>query len=262
MKNNFTPLLVTTPRTGSTLIHKLLGNIGKQTADFKNNLNEFFTITPWIDLKYSNFKVFNDTIIGLISNDTLNNRNIHTENKFLHEIDFVKLYHEKIQMLQDNSFKYMIKLIPYMIDDFTINFLNNEYDFIYLERRDKLSQLLSYTTFKNTGITHYLKDDTTVIDKIEFDPKFLWLLNRIYEDYHKIKQSFPGPTLYYEDLMAERITEESILRCLNMDIKIDNPLAIQTRSSTYLEIDRELLINNPELWLKYKPEFLKLSSSW
>jgi len=262
MKNNFSPILVTTPRTGSAIVNKLLGNVGKETANFRNNLNEFFNFSSWVDLKYHNFKLFNDIVIGIVISDTVINATVNTENKSKQEIDFVKLHHERIQMLQDNHFKYMIKLIPYMIDDYTIEFLNSQYDFIYLERRDKLAQLLSYTALKTEGVTHYSKDDTSSIDEIEFDPKFLYLLDKIYKDYYKIKQLHPGPTLYYEDLMSKEITEETILKYLDKDIKINNPLTIHTRPSNYQAIDRESLINNPELWALHKSEFLRLSSSW
>jgi hypothetical protein len=67
----FKPILITTPRTGSSVICHYLAQIAKQTANYQNNLTEYFDKAPWNNLHYRVFKHFGKNIIGLCTDERI-----------------------------------------------------------------------------------------------------------------------------------------------------------------------------------------------
>jgi len=254
----FAPLIITTPRTGSTPVCELLANIGRYTADYKNNLGEFFNLliydrekkTYKIDtLVYDKFSHFTDSILGVI------NRRMK-----LHPDSVTKEYArervmERVELLKENNNLYMIKIFPFNVDTQVLSWLHQTYDFVYLERRNKLEQVLSYQSAVYHKKYHYSVADSTVVGEFEFNYEQFELFHLRCQEYKNIKSMFSGSTIYYEDLV-DSLTEDRLIDLLDLDIKIDKKLTLPTRKLSYKTQNLEDLIINKTYWLEIKQEVI------
>lgn len=257
MNNGYSPILITTPRTGSSLLTHYLAQIGKQTANYQNNLSEFFDNAPWNNLRFKQFKYFGKKIIGLETNQQI----IKLEKNAYDSLNDIEY---KFNMLKENEYKYMIKIIPYMLDPKIIQYCFENYNFVYLERRDKFRQLLSYMSIIDSKISHYDINSKEKILKIRFDTNIVGVLDKLYKEYFKIKNQYPGPVLFYEDIMVPDIKLKNIIEELNINEPIDFRMIEMhsTRTSIYNDIDLENLIENKDDYLKYKTEIKEMIDSW
>jgi len=229
------PIIVTTPRSGSTLITDLLGNIAKEHAGYKNTLQEYFTIT---ELYYPEFKLINDTVYCT-----------SVDRKLEVWYDDKRTEILKRLSLLNNDHNYMIKLFSEDIEPEVQSMIDGNYDIIYLERRDKLSQYISYMNMIGTNIAHHT-DSSNKVKSIIYWSKFRDEFIHINDNYFKYKTEHPSkfPTIYYEDFIDGGSDEEALLRLLNLDLKVYNKLDVKTIPTPY-ENDLESLILNKKDWL-------------
>lgn len=254
---NFSPLLVTLPRSGSTIVCDLLAKIGKHTANYKNNLNEFFE-TKIDNEGYGTFIHFDQLIIGRVKYiEDLKNTKIKI-NKDLHKQYIDQITEERFNLLKQHyPKKYMIKLFPNHGNIEILKWLYENYDFIYLERNDKLRQILSYQAAESNNTFLHHSNSAEIISKFYFDHnRFKRFMEGIVM-YNNIKNNFPGKTLIYEDII-DNPNEQCLLKKLNLNYPdISNTLSFHTRKVYYKDHDLENLIINKDEWLSVKDELLK-----
>ena len=253
------PLIITTHRTGSTLICELLFNIAVYNYKYKNNLDEYFTITTLYDTVYSNV---NGIIKHISTKRTEYNRACATyENDFnnitrLQDLKYPEVL-ERIRLLE-NDLNYMIKLFPTDFKKEVLDFVTKNYNIVYLERRDKLKQFLSFLGLVQTNIAHYTNDSTPAVNRIMYDSK--WATKFICMDgmYHTLKRQYPSniPTLYYEDFIAEGADENALIKLLDLPVTRFAARPIKTVATPYRKDLEDLIINKDE-WLADKEAILE-----
>jgi LPS sulfotransferase NodH len=244
------PILFTTPRTGSTLITRLLGNISIQQCEYKNTLHEYFTINS---VYKSYYKKNRNGITTLVSQ-------IITNYKWFDSERTIRL--NRLQLL-DNDYNYMIKLFSSDIEPEIEHMITQNYDIIYLERRDKIKQLLSWLNLMKTTKAHYSLDDNSSIEQIVYDPKLTNIFLSIIERYHQYKKLHPSKfsTIYYEDFIDADNKELFLLNHLglaNINHVYDT---IDTKPSPYKQ-DPEMLIQNDIEWKLAKPGILQFLNTF
>lgn len=230
------PIIVTTPRSGSTLITDLLGNLAKQFSGYKNTLQEYFTIT---ELYNPEFKRINDVVYCTKLDRKLE---VWYDNK---RTEILK----RLNLL-NNDHNYMIKLFSEDIEQEVQDMIDNHYDIIYLERRDKLSQYISYMNMIGTNVAHHTKDSDNV-KQIIYWSKFRDEFLQINDNYFKYKKKYPSkyPTIYYEDFIIKGSNEKALIDILGLDLTEFNNLEVKTIPTPYLS-DLESLILNKKEWLQ------------
>lgn len=233
------PFLVTTPRSGSTLIQALLFNIAKQTSGFKSDLIEPWTITELFKPLYS----VKNGIVYLEKMERVGY-------KWFDDKRTEKL---KVVELIKNDSSYMMKLFPVDIEP-EIKIIMEDYDVVCLERRDKIHQMLSWVLLWETNKSHYSKDDTSSITSFTYNKFHATEFIRHLKHYKKFKDTYKNyKILYYEDFIDNGSNEDALCKLLNLECTI-SPMEIRTKPTPYVD-NIENLISNKEDWLRDK-EFL------
>ena len=243
-KNN--PVLISMPRCGSTVTGKMLYNIAHHRYGSKNYLNQYTTVLPQY---YSEFERRD----GRIQQVTYRRE----KNGFFKEFENrAAVIHERVQLLQGDT-RYTMKLFA---DDLTpeiLEFLQAHYDFIFLERRDTLAQVLSYSTMMVTNRHEYRQVDQ--FSHSYFDIRHCLLFLNYMIQYKRIKKQNPAAkVIYYEDLMELGGNTAALQQLLGLPVEpVPAALAIDTVPTPYKSDLEDLLINRDE-WLEHKPTILRL----
>lgn len=233
--------ILTTPRTGSTMITAMMYNLASQWWGAKNNLREYFTFTPFYTRTW-------DVVNGVIeSTSFVKGSDVHAKiNK-----DYVN--EERLKrlglLLQDSN--YTFKVFPYDLTPEIFNFIKDNYHIIYLERRDKISQMLSFMNLTTINVPHYTADSDT-IKSYTYDRHYAGILMDVIDKYYNIKNVTPGKTLYYEDFMAYGANEDALIRLLDLPQQPYTPLEWGYIPTPYAG-DRTTMISNNELWQQDLP---------
>jgi hypothetical protein len=243
------PILISMPRTGSTVIGKMLFNIAHHKFGSKNYLNQYTTMSP----NYLEVFEKRDGIIQSISYE-------REKNKFIKEYEQrPTITRQRLQMLVGDN-KYTMKLFAHDCSPEIFNFLKPQYDFIFLERRDTISQLLSFTTMMTTNKHEFKKKER--FNKAYFDFQNCLSLFLAISNYNKLKKTTPKSTvIYYEDFMdlgGNISALQTLLKLPNEDIP--ETLKINTVPTPYQSSLEDLLVNKDE-WLIHKPTILEFLES-
>lgn len=244
------PIIVTTPRTGSTLVCQLLFNIAAQKFKFKNNLDEYFTITTLYDSEYN--KV--NGIIRLLHYS----KSDFDRKLAVKETDDVLLTKKKeenkqtildrIELLRDDP-NYMIKLFS---SDFTpdiLKFVSETYDIVYLERKDKIKQFLSFLGLVQTNTAHYKENSPIAVDQIIYSSSWAEEFIKLDKAYQDFKNRQPGKVLYYEDFMAKGSNESALVELLDLSVVNVRSKNVITVPTPYPKDLEELVVNKTD-WLE------------
>lgn len=240
MKN---PIIFTLPRTGSTVVCKLLGNIARQEFGHKNVLYEYFNIN-FIDsvhnnkqLDYKQVHVFDDKIIVALQGERT------------HESDS-EVRKRRLELLQHNP-RHTMKVFPSVMTSDIVSFIIKEYDFIFLERRDKIEQFLSFCSILHSRKTHFLKDDQTNITSFPFVlSRVQWFANQL-QMFNDMQKKKPGITVYYEDFMNLGGDQKALAKLLGLTGTNLIDCNVLTKPTPY-EDTYENLISNKAEWLEHK----------
>jgi hypothetical protein len=231
------PILFTMPRTGSTVVTRLLGNLAEQHYNYANTLIEYFLVA----MQYrAEFKEDSNGIVRTMSYVRNNPPTQWFENKRQVILDRLELLGDKL---------YMIKIFPMDLEPEVIEYMKN-YDIIYLERRNKIHQLLSFLNMEQTNIAEYKKGDKEVNTIIYYPPNVDVFFNVHYYPYLEFKKNNPSkyPTIYYEDFMELGGDEQSLIKLLNIDIKDYKPQTSEFTITPYTSENLEDLILNKKDW--------------
>lgn len=229
------PILITTPRTGSTLITDLLGNLAKQHSGYKNTLQEYFTITELYYIEYG----YRDSILTTTKLDR--KLEVWYDDKRTEILKRVEL--------MNGDYNYMMKLFSEDIEP-EVQSIIDTHDIIYLERKDKLSQYISYMNMIGSNIAHH-KDESTKVKTIIYWKKFRDEFLNIHKNYIIYRDKHPSkyPIIYYEDFVDKGSDEQALIDILKLDINSFNKLDIKTIPTPY-ETDLESMILNKKEWLE------------
>jgi hypothetical protein len=247
------PIVVTTPRCGSELFCQMMGSVAEQHYGYKNTLHELFTITP---LYRSRYRLVDGCIeVGLT--ERLGYR------------WFTSVREEKLKRLawikKDPS--YLLKIFPVDLEPEIEDEVTKKYDIIYLERRDRLRQLISYYGMLQKNMAHYRVEKIEnevdfikahTIEQIRYNRKHTVAFLKVAMIYQEFKQTYPSkyPTVYYEDFVAEGANEQAIVKLLGLPIGVEVSDAL-TVPTPYKDSNPEDLIINQDEWLDYKPNIIR-----
>jgi len=243
-KNN--PVLIATPRTGSTVMVKMLYNIARHKFGSKNYLNQYLTVTPHYREKF-------DKIGGVIQSLSY----VREKNKFLED----HLYRDTITKnrlkLLEGDTKYTTKVFTQDFNGETYEFFRKHFDFIFLERRDRLAQLLSFCTMMETNKFEFRAGEEITKGYFSFSECMTFF--GILMHYKKIKTLNPNaPVIYYEDFMLSGGDIKALLKLLGLpQEEIPEAIKIDTIPTPYPANIEDILVNKEE-WLAAKPTIIKL----
>ena len=251
-KNN--PVLIATPRSGSTVVCKLLFNIAHYKFGSKAYLNQFLTISPHYK---ETFKKENNLIVR--------DYYIREKDKFFNDyVNRAFLTKRRITLMKDDV-KYTTKIFTLDFVPETYKFFNEHFDFVFIERRDKLQQLLSFSTMMTTN-KHEFTDGEKFVGNTYFSIEHALVFIMQQAHYLKIKKLNPkAPVIYYEDFMELGGNTQALQILLNLPIEdIPETIKVDTIPTPYISNLEDLLINKDE-WLSHKntiKELLETLGPW
>ncbi len=239
------PILFATPRSGSTIIGELIGNLAQQLWDSKGFLGEFFNINPTL---VTEAKVINGRLYL--------QRNQYVEKNWCNDP-----YKEKLirKGLVDNDPNYVIKFLVSQIENWTVPWVTHcNFTPIFIERRNKVKQLVSYLASTQTNNWYFHKSrQYDPLEQISYNEetaiRLLWNLREL----KNLKCRFKNPiTIYYEDWLEQGGNQKALVNLLG----ITEPY-VETQTdcgNTPYLIDSEQLLERDPKWLEAKDRITKL----
>ena len=243
-KNN--PVLISMPRCGGTVTGKMLYNIAHHKFGSKNYLNQYTTVTP-------NYYELFESRDGIIQRVAYQREKNGFAAEFANRNATVR---KRVQMLETDP-RYTMKVFAHDVSPEIHDFFKTQYDFIFLERRDTLAQVLSYVTAMTTNKHEYRKDEQFTQSYFDFE-HCLVLLDNLFQ-YSRLKKQNPGAkVIYYEDLMALGGNTAALQQLLGLPVEtVPETLPIDTVPTPYKVDLEDLLINRAE-WLEHKHTITRL----
>ena len=229
------PIIVTTPRTGSNLVCEMLWSVSRENFRHKNNLYEYFTVTDLYKCTYK--KVEN--CIRIDEFDRVKQAWFNTRRE-----EMLK----RLALLEDD-YRYTMKVFPTELEPEVLQAIQDHYNIIFLERRDKLRQLLSFSTMMKTNTSHYKTADKAV-DRVIYDAELTKVFFNMLEGYFKFKAANTGPTLYYEDFIQQGGNEAALISLL--DLPAVNSFKLNPRfvPTPYVSDSMEDMVVNKDEWFR------------
>jgi LPS sulfotransferase NodH len=239
------PIIITTPRTGATLICKKLAPM----VGYKSNLNEFFFVTKH---GTNTYEIIDGTVY------VPQNGKVADSTWWHHSGRDMQL--ERLNLIKDNLHDYMIKLQTWELQQPEIKAILSKFDPVFVERRNKLDQVLSYLAMVDTqpigSAFHHLRD-TPPVTGFHFCKTLVTEMLITLRKYYAVKREFKNPvTIYYEDFMQLGGNEYALSKLLNLPYEQTLNTVIDTVETRYAGNREDLIINKDE-WLEYKPTLLE-----
>jgi hypothetical protein len=160
----------------------------------------------------------------------------------------------------------MPSVTQYGVAEIIDTFIIENYDIVYLERRDKVKQLISYLGTIQTGIPHYTnKSDfpfyskSSIQDrKIIYNQLETYLFINNYRKYEQFKNTHISnyPVIYYEDFVQLGANDKALIDILKLSFDTYKPTDITTIPTPYVESNIEDQILNKLDWNKDKERIL------
>ncbi len=230
-------VLIATPRSGSTVIQDLFYRLAKDSLGYAENLYQYFTVIPQFISRYEQGE---DGIIRMV-------------HRAEHDREWCDVRREKqsrFDALVRNRHRYLIKFFP---SDLTRwpnirDYLNKVYQPLYIDRRNRIRQFISYTARMQIKKSHFeIGSNDTVGRTIVYDPREVDAFKAIVESYLQHRSSNPGTTIFYEDFMELGGDAHALARLSGVTGLIDGiaPVTIPTPYSS----PHEGLIVNEDDWL-------------
>lgn len=247
----FRPILITTPRTGSTLVCQLLGDIARHTSDYKNDLQEFYTVEPGYEAIYDTASVFGEQIITVKSYREVNLLPLW----YGSESNKHQMVLNRTEMLVSNKHRYMIKLFADTLKNERIrNAVFPRYEPVYLQRKDLLQQFLSLSYLNGPNLQfHYQPGQTANVKEIHFNYKRFNTFKTLLLAYNATKRTYPGPAIFYEDIIQQDNQHQAIANALGVSCEGVQSSVVKTIKSPYTVPLNDMLVRNWK-WDMYKNE--------
>ncbi len=242
------PILFATARSGSTVIAQQLAKITFDLWNGKGYLGEAFALYP----DRPNFIEPVEGGLGLIY------KNFDYPISFCNtKAEIINAYKERMGFL-DNNKGYLIKILSDQYHPVMDSWIRANFTPIFLERRNKLDQILSYMAMQSNGKAHFSLNDQSDINKIIYkkaDVDFLIEQMRLFV---KIKSWYDGFVVYYEDWFEHGANEKILCGLIGLSHmsgsvgQSDIPYKPTPYSS-----NPEMLIENKDEWIRDKPSILQ-----
>ena len=237
-----TPIIVSTPRTGSNVALHILYNYLKQNSLVNNNLEEFVSLFHGMDhgvevnnniINLTNFREVTDPIereekrLWLLDN---------RDRVILERLDLLKRY-------PAHTFKFITSSQPQEVYDWVKD--NNTC--LFVERRQKLAQILSFALIFSKQ-RHYKQGDQ--VGERVYVP-VSWLERFMYQKikYDTFKKQFDNPRVaYYEDFVTDDgVNEQAFFDAVGIEPGPNHvPYVPTTIKTPYNEEGRIGLIKNSD----------------
>ncbi len=251
------PLVISTPRTASTILTTKLFNIARDNWGYVTNLGEYFSVDRVIE---SNYVLKNNKIV----------KNVHDRVYRKWWDDKYKIQVERLELIKSYP-NNMIKVHPFDLPDDIEKFIIQNYDLIFLERKNKINQFLSYLgLFSELKLSHYKTNEpqpqiTSFYYSKEHLNDFIYIL----QCYDKFKNTYKNflsnlhgnkldidyflnkRTFIYEDEWYNA-SEEQLAEKLSLGISEIKNYHNESLKTKYANNDLESLIINRSEWEKDK----------
>lgn len=240
------PILFAPPRSGSTIIGELLGNLAEQLWNSKGYLGEFFNVNQNL---VTEAKILPNGRLYL-------QRNQYVDRPWCLDISKERLGRKA---LVDKDPNYVIKFLIGQVEPWTKDWvIEHEYTPIFIERKDKVNQLISFLTANQTNQWYYHKSRSNdVVKQIIYDEecalRFIWILR----EYKQFKNQFENSiTIEYEDFMDKGGNQKALVDILRIRLPY-NEIETDSSPTPYL-LNSQSLIEQDANWLKSKERITKL----
>ena len=235
MTERVIPIIITTPRTGSYVFTNQIYNVYKHFNIVKSNLLEYFTIIKHYESHYA----YIDNVLAKVSH-------VARSSKWFDNARDIKL--QRLDVLKNDP-NYLIKLFLGQCEPEVVDFVSAYYKPIYLERNNKVAQILSACSI-NSNPAHY-NNSNTIAEKFMYDRTMVDYILRELEKYYQFKSSNESITFYYEELLKVNFSQDYI--CYKLDLPIiDVRYNIETVATPYSGNNIEDNIINIEEWNRDK----------
>lgn len=244
------PILVTLPRTGSTIICQMLGDICRHSFDYKNDLQEFFTVEPQYKNVYEGAFVFGEKIITIKTN-----KQVHPVPLWYGSNDNIPhIIALRAEMLSRNNHRYMIKLFASQL---YIKHIRESvfprYQPLYLQRKNLFKQFLSSIYLGNDTLFHYNASQTAKVKPLKFSYTRFISFKKMVNDFKSCLSLFPGPTVVYEDIIGHNDPYKALADVLGVSCEGMVKTAVKTIPTPY-PIPLEEMIIQDDVWFRHKSE--------
>ena len=213
------PIVVAYPRSGSEILTDIIFNYSSQVWGSERCLQEFLLVTFFRD---NNFSFENNKING---NYWTLPREQWQHNWATLRDRIESISQQRLNWLKENP-NYVFKLITTpKITDAQYTWCLNNFDPIFIQRRDKVRSLISYLFLPYIGLHHSLEKEEIKTDqvKVKFDKETadLWIWN--FKKFNTLlAESKDKNLLTYEDLLTNNsIDEVKVLESLGWEIPND-----------------------------------------
>ena len=228
------PILIATPRSGSTVICKQISNLAEQWWGYKGCVNELFHVGSWFQTEVVKVNgILNWRVVGPVTQSGGWCEDIAGERARRRE-------------LLENRAEYMINLHANVFENWTVDWVKQNWDPVFLERRNTVDQIISYAAYRTSKKAHYAIESNAVVNEFIYCKEHADLLLDILEKYHQIKKQLPGPTLYYEDWLSEGGDQNAIIKLLGWPNKPYMPEPSRTKPTPYVADPERLIVNSAD----------------
>ena len=228
-------ILVATPRSGSTVIQELFYQMSR--FRYQGNLHQYFTVIP-------KFK----TVYQISSDDK-----IYLESRVETQQAWCNVIVEKqrrLALLEQHPHRYLIKFFPSDIANWPViqKHVRETYQPLFIDRRDRIAQFISYTARMQIGQAHFAKGHSKPIDlPVIYDPATVLEFMEIIKAYHLYRRANPGPVIFYEDFMSCGGDASALARFLPFAVDTLR-LAEATTIPTPYPVPHEQVFANQDQW--------------
>lgn len=244
-----TPIIMTTFRSGSTTFTETATQLAVKYLGVKKYLDEPFTIVNYRSQRH--FKVVstytnkeNESIVY-----TADPSEQHTRSWVWSKQNIYTEHLRRLEILKENPFSYTFKVMadrsmPEEVSDWCFN--NNHP--IFLERRDRMAQLVSWCSYLRHP-PHYSTSSNYKVDTIPYDKDMcVYFIEHHMHAYDAWKKRHPQvPVVYFEDMVGNHLVQ-NISKVLGLSISDEEAASVHLKWKPvpYASTNREDLFTSKQ----------------
>ena len=229
-------MLAATPRSGSTVIQELFYGMGRDLFGYQADLRQYFTVIPEIKTTYQVDEA------GVI---TYGGRTEwHGE-----WCDVRVEKPRRLAMLESSPHRYLIKFFPSDVIRWPaiMDHISRNYRPLYIDRRDRLRQFISYITRMQIRRSHFAvgaqdRVGRLVVYRQEDLDHFCYII----DCFNRYRSANPGRTIFYEDFMAQGGDARALAHLAGIPLPEDGVPLPSTMPTPYEGSHEGVLINADE----------------
>lgn len=229
-------ILAATPRSGSTVIQELFYPLARDLFGYRGDLRQYFTVIPEIKTDY---RVDDQGVIRY-------------EGRYEWDREWCDVRVEKprrLGMLESNAHRYLIKFFPSDVIRWPaiMDHISRNYQPLYIDRRDRLRQFISYITRMQIKRSHFVvgsqdRVGRSVVYRREDLDHFCYII----DCFQKYRSANPGRTILYEDFIAQGGDARALAELANIPLPEDDLPLPSTMPTPYDRSHEDVLINADE----------------